>query len=90
MLVLPATTLSLIHISPLQLGGLFHICRLGASLGKTPHYFLPKFGMAHFPAAETDRNLHLVAVLQETQGVIQPGVEIVYVNICLLYTSRCV
>lgn len=68
-------------MAALQLGRLFHTGELRAGLGEPLHNLMAHLRMAQLAAAEPNRNLHLVPVLQETQGVFHLRVEVADIRI---------
>ena len=69
------------HLATLELSGTFDLSRVAARFGKPLHQIVAVLGMTHLTAAEADRNLDLITVRKELQGVLQFGVKVVSVDI---------
>ena len=69
------------HLAAFELGLLFHRAAFRAQLRKAMEQVLTKRRMCDLTAAETDRNLDLVSVLEETAGVLDLGIQVANVDI---------
>jgi len=68
------------HHTALQLCALVQIGNFGALFGKLIQQILADVGVGHLTAAETNGNLHAVAVGNELLSVLQLGVEVAHVD----------
>ena len=68
-------------MTSVHLGRFFHVGEFRAELCETLHGVVADLGMSHLPAAETDRDFHLVAVQQEPFCMAALGLKVMRVNV---------
>ena len=69
------------HLAAFELGLLFHRAAICAQFREAMEQILTERRMRNLTAAETDRNLDLVAVLEEAAGVLYLGVQVADVDV---------
>lgn len=86
------------HASAFHFGRLIHDANLGAGIPEPVQQSSSQLGMGHFPAAEADRNLDLIAALQKAYRLVNLGLKVMRIDIhrhpdfldlhCFLVLSR--
>src|SRR5438270_1722366 len=64
------------HVAAVELGGRFHLRPRGQLLGDAVQDPLAQLGVGHLPSPEHDRDLHLVALVEELTHLACLGVEV--------------